>query len=113
MSQILRTVAAVGIRPEALETYLDLHRQQPDAMRQAMRSAHIQSYRMYLLRSQNVVISVSERDAATLVADRRQIDNDPIMQEWLRTCRAMQVALPGERSEPPSLWSALPEVYAL
>jgi len=36
-----------------------------------------------------------------------------VMQEWLRTCRAMQVALPGERSEPPSLWSPLPEVYTL
>ena len=113
MSQILRSVAAVGIRPEALETYLELHRQQPDAVRRAMRAAHIQNYRMYLLRSQNVVISVSERDAATLAADKRQMDNDPIMQDWLRTCRAMQIALPGERNEPPSLWAALPEVYTL
>lgn len=113
MTQIIHNVAAVGIRPDELETYLELHRQQPDAVRQAMKAAHILSYKMYLLRSQNLVISVSSRDAASLVTDRKQMDNDRAMQEWLRTCRAMQLALPGERNEPPSLWSALPEVYAL
>ena len=113
MTQVVHNVAAVGIRPETLETYLELHRQQPDAVRRAMQAANILSYRMFLLRSQNLVISVSSRDATTLAADRRRMDGDPVMQEWLRTCRAMQVALPGERSEPPSLWSPLPEVYTL
>ena len=113
MTQILRSVAAVGIRGDALPAYLELHRQQPDAVREAMLRAHILTYRMYLLRSQNLVISVSERDAATVVEDKRQMDNDPIMQAWLKTCRAMQIALPGENNQPPSLWSPLPEVYSL
>ena len=48
-----------------------------------------------------------------MVEDKRRMDNDPVMQDWLKTCRAMQIALPGERNEPPSLWSPLPEVYSL
>jgi L-rhamnose mutarotase len=113
MTQIIRSVAAIGIRPDALSTYLDLHNQQPEAVRDAMRAAHINSYRMYLLKSQNIVISVSERDASTLAADKVRLSSDPLYQDWVRTCRAMQVALPGEAQEQPSLWSALPEVYSL
>ena len=113
MTHILRSVAAVGIRGDALPAYLELHRHQPDAVREAMLRSHILTYRMYLLKSQSIVVSVSERQAATVIEDRRQMNNDPVMQDWLKTCRAMQIALPGERNEPPLLWSPLPEVYSL
>ena len=113
MTNILRSVAAIGIDPASLESYLEVHRQQPDAVRLAMREANILSYRMSLLRSQNMVISVSERQADTLDADRARLAADPVMREWLATCRPMQRHLAGERQEPPSLWAPLPEVYTL
>jgi L-rhamnose mutarotase len=113
MKRLIRSVSAVAIVPDVLETYLELHARQPDAVRAAMRAANIEEYRMYLLRSQNIVISVSERVAATATADALRMAQDPVMIDWLTTCRAMQARLPGERHQPPSLWSPLPEVYAL
>ncbi len=103
MTQIIHNVAAVGIRPDALETYLELHRQQPDSVRQAMKAAHILSYRMYLLRSQNIVISVSSRDAATLAADRRQMDNDPASAGVAAYVSRHAARIARERNDPPSL----------
>jgi L-rhamnose mutarotase len=113
MTQLLRSVAAVGIDPARLEEYLEVHRNQPEAVRRSMQEAGIASYRMHLIRSRAIMVAISERRADTLAADKQRMALDPVMHEWLATCRAMQLRLEGERSEAPSLWSPLPEVYAL
>lgn len=97
---IQRSGAVVSLRPEDVEEYCKLHANPWPEVMAANRLAGLTNYSIFLLREKNLLFSYNEYRGADRAADAANLAADPVMQEWWRRCRPMQVpivATTGER----------------
>ena len=67
---------------------------------EANRQAGLTNYSIFLLREKNLLFSYYEYRGEDRAADTARLNANPIMQEWWRLCRPLQVpiiATTGER----------------
>jgi L-rhamnose mutarotase len=99
----------IGIKPEQIDAYKQLHAAANPGVRDLLEKAHIKNFSIfirqlddgkpYLFGYYEYSGDNYEEDTARFSAERRN-------QDWLRITDAMQVPLRGERS-----WSIMEEVY--
>jgi len=92
-SSITRIGAAVGIRPEALETYRQLHANPwPEVLAENSKAGR-SNYSIFLLPQKNLLFSCYEYSGHDRAADAARMAQNPVMQEWWSRCRPAQIPL--------------------
>jgi len=90
---ITRIGAAVGIRPEAIETYRALHANPwPEVLAENTKAGRT-NYSIFLLPQKNLLLSYYEYSGQDRAADAARMAENPVVQEWWGRCRPCQVPL--------------------
>ena len=90
---VRRIGAVVGLRPDAVEEYCRLHAQAWPEVLAANRQAGITNYSIFLLREHNLLFAYQEYRGEERAADRAKLAANPVMQEWWRLCRPLQMPI--------------------
>jgi L-rhamnose mutarotase len=88
---IRRSGAVVGLRPDAVEEYCRLHAEAWPEVLAANRLAGLSNYSIFLWREKNLLFAYNEYRGEDRAADAAKMAANPVMQEWWRRCRPMQV----------------------
>jgi L-rhamnose mutarotase len=90
---VKRVGAAVGIRPESIETYRRLHADPwPEVLAENTRAGR-SNYSIFLLPQRNLLLSYYEYRAPDRAVDASGIGPNPVLSHWLSLCRPCQVPL--------------------
>jgi len=90
---IRRSGAVVGLRPDGVEEYCRLHAQAWPEVVAANRLAGLTNYSIFLLREKNLLFSYNEYRGEDRAADAAKLAANPVVQEWWRRCRPLQVPI--------------------
>lgn len=82
--------AAVGIRPEAIEPYRQLHDAIWPEVVAANHQAGLRRQSIFLLRERGLLFSYGEYAGADRAADMARLAENPVMQRWWSHCRPLQ-----------------------
>ena len=99
MSRLFTTssnLSLVKLQPDAVEEYCRLHAQAWPEVLAANQQAGMTNYSIFLLREKNLLVSYHEYRGADRAADRAKLAANPVMQEWWRLCRPLQVPVTTE-----------------
>lgn len=107
--QPLRLGSAVGISPECLERYRELHANPWPEVTRLTQESNIRNYSIFFLPSHNLAFSYSEYIGQNRAADREKMASHPIMQEWWAQCRPCQVPLVSQSGG--RRWSDLETIF--
>ncbi|MEN2738386.1 L-rhamnose mutarotase [Microbacterium sp. X-17] len=99
----------IGIKPERLSEYRELHRNAWPEVLDGLASVGIRNYTIYVYEPAMLLFSTWEYAGENLAADLERLLLLPRMQEWTDLCAPMQNALP-TRSEG-EWWQRLPEIF--
>jgi len=109
MNGVMKIGTAVGIRPEHIDRYCELHANPwPEVLAQN-RNAGLSNYSIFLLRQRNLLFSYYERAGADRPRGAERAAANPVMQEWWRLCRSFQVPL--VPAEGPRLWADMERIF--
>jgi L-rhamnose mutarotase len=102
-----RVGQVIGIKPEKIQEYEELHRAVwPDVLA-TIHACNIQNYSIY--RHEDRLFSYFEYTGDDYEADMATMAGDPKTQEWWSLTAPMQDALPGRG--PNDWWTPIPEVF--
>jgi L-rhamnose mutarotase len=90
---VVRVGAVVGIRPESVGLYRELHANPWQEVRDEIRRAGISNYSIFHMREMNLLFSYYEYRGNDRAADAQRMALNPAMQEWWKLCRPCQVPL--------------------
>jgi L-rhamnose mutarotase len=110
MNGVMKIGTAVGIRPEHIDRYCELHANPWPEVLAENRNAGRSNYSIFLLRQRNLLFSYYERTGP----DQRgtagsTAGGSPVMQEWWNLCRSFQVPL--VPAEGPRLWADMERIF--
>jgi L-rhamnose mutarotase len=108
---IQRMGMVVGVRPEKVELYKDLHASPWPEMNAALSAANIHNYSIYLREPQNLLFGYWEYTGADYAADMKVLGELSISKKWLALTDPCQVKLTG--AGPDEWWSFMPEIFHL
>jgi len=109
MNGVMKIGTAVGIRPEHIDRYCELHANPWPEVLAENRNAGRCNYSIFLLRQCNLLFSYYEQTGADRPGGAERVAVNPVMQDWLRLCRSYQVRLvPGEG---PRLWADMERIF--
>lgn len=102
-----RIGSAVGISPAHVAPYLDLHKNVWPDVQEALTAAHMSNYTIFYLKEKDALFSYHEYSGTDRDADRRILNENLRVQEWLKLCREYQTPL---SSQPGTgrVWTDLP-----
>lgn len=103
----VRYGSIIGIRPEMIERYEELHRNVPSAVLRTISDCNIVNYSIFRYRDQ--LFGYFEYTGEDYEADMRKIAADPATQQWWAICGPMQVQTPDKVDG--SWWTPIPEVF--
>ena len=101
----------IGIRPEKIQLYKDLHAQPWPEMDAALKAANIRNYSIYLREPENLLFGYWEYTGADFDADMRILDGLAVSKKWLALTDPCQKRLESAREG--EWWSTMPEIYHL
>lgn len=107
--KLLRVGASVGIRPELVNRYCDLHADAWPEVREQIRDCNIRNYSIFLLRERNIAFSYYEYVGSDRAADTARMAANPVVQRWWRECRPCQLPLTAVQGE--RLWTGMDQVF--
>ena len=109
MSELRRFGMVIGVRPERLEEYRELHADSHPGVRDLLHAAHMRNFSIYLQRlpdGHHYLFGYYEYDGTDYAADMARLAAEPRNREWLARCGPMQIPLPGEPT-----WKQMERVY--
>jgi L-rhamnose mutarotase len=90
---LTRIGTVVGIRPEMVDTYRNLHANPwPEVVAENTRAGR-SNYSIFLLPQRNLLFSYYEYRGHDRAADAARMATNPVIQEWWALCRPCQVPL--------------------
>ena len=101
----------IGVRPEKLALYRDLHAQPWPEMNAALNTANIHNYSIYLREPENLLFAYWEYGGSDFAADMKHLDGLAISKKWLALTDPCQAKLAS--AGPDEWWSAMPEIFHL
>ncbi len=108
---VQRMAMVIGIRPEKVALYRELHANPWPAMNAALSAANIRNYSIYLREPENLLFGYWEYTGSDFAGDMRVLDQLAVSKKWLALTDPCQERL---KSAPESeWWSAMPEIYHL
>ena len=109
MSEIRRFGMVIGIRPQRLAEYRELHADSHPGVRDLLHAAHMRNFSIYVQRlpdGNHYLFGYYEYHGTDYEADMAKLAAEPRNQEWLAWCDPMQIPLPGEPT-----WARMERVY--
>jgi L-rhamnose mutarotase len=103
----VRYGSIIGIRPEMIERYEELHRNVPPGVLRTISDCNVVNYSIFRYRDQ--LFSYFEYTGEDYEADMRKMAADPATQRWWAICGPMQVQTPDKVDG--SWWTPIPEVF--
>ena len=101
----------IGIRPEKIALYKELHAHPWPEMDAALKAANIGNYSIYLREPENLLFGYWEYSGSDFAADMQALNESAVSKKWLALTdpcqRRLDSAAEGE------WWSAMPEIYHL
>ncbi len=108
---VQRMGMVIGVRPEKVALYKELHAHPWTEMNAALSAANIRNYSIYLREPENLLFGYWEYTGADFAADMRTLDALAVSKKWLALTDPCQERL---KSAPEGeWWSPMPEVYHL
>ena len=108
---VQRMGMVIGVRPEKLAEYKQLHATPWPEMDAALSAANIRNYSIYLRKPENLLFGYWEYAGTNHEADMKVLGGLAVTKRWLALTDPCQARLPSApRSE---WWSTMPEVYHL
>ena len=102
-----RIASVIGLPPESIERYEELHAAVWPAVLERISASHIVNYSIY--RYRELLFSYMEYDGNDFEADMAAMSADPATQEWWAVCKPLQS--PVEDLEEGEWWKDLPEIF--
>ncbi len=99
-----RYAQIIGIKPDRLEVYKQLHLAVWPAVLKKIADCNIRNYSIFL-HSTDMLYAYFEYVGNDFDGDMAKMAADPITQEWWAICKPMQVPVQGES------WHTLDEVF--
>ena len=102
----------IGLRPEKVAEYRQLHAAVWPGVLKMIKECHIQNYSIYLRTledGQPYLFSYFEYTGADFAADMAKMAADPTTQRWWSFCEPCQQPLPDRG--PGEWWAAMDEVF--
>ncbi len=106
---VMRQGMVIGVNPEKLEEYKELHANPWQEVDSMLKAANIQNYSIYL--KDNLLFGYWEYTGTDYDADMKMLGEHPKVKEWLTLTDPCQVPL--ESREEGEWWSMMEEVYHL
>ncbi len=106
---MVRVGMVIGIRPERLGEYRDLHADNHPGVRDLLAAAGIRNFSIFLVEmpdAQHYLFGYYEYTGSDYQADMERLSGEPRNQQWIAMTAPMQIPLPGE-----SEWRHLEQVY--
>ena len=101
--------SVIGIRPEKLEEYKQLHAAVWPKVLEQIRRSHIRNYSIYLREPENLLFSYFEYCGSDFEGDMSRMAEDPETQSWWAVCTPCQEPLASRK--PNEHWAAMEEVF--
>jgi L-rhamnose mutarotase len=101
----------IGVRPERLAVYKELHAQPWPEMNAALSAANIGNYSIYLREPENLLFGYWEYAGTNYAADMKALGERAITKKWLALTDPCQAKLPTAKED--EWWSFMPEIYHL
>ncbi len=109
MGKVQRFGSVIGVRPEKLEYYKQLHAAPWPEINAMIKACNIRNYSIYY--KDGLLFSYYEYVGDDYEADMAKMADDPKTQEWWAECKPCQQPL--ETRAPGEWWADMPEVYHL
>ena len=101
----------IGVLPEKLALYKDLHANSWPEMNAALSAANLRNYSIYLREPENLLFGYWEYAGADYQADMKALGEKPITKKWLALTDPCQTKLASAR--PNEWWAFMPEIFHL
>lgn len=104
----MRVGMVIGLRPERMEEYKELHADSNPGVRDLLRKYNVRNFSIFLHRIDGKwhEFGYYEYTGDDFEGDMARMDAEPRTREWLKVCDPMQLPLEGEES-----WAVMDEVY--
>jgi len=106
-----RMAMVIGVRPEKLAEYKELHANPWPEMNAALTAANIRNYSIYLREPENLLFGYWEHTGTDYAADMRGLNRLAIAKQWLALTDTCQARPPTARDS--EWWSSMPEIFHL
>jgi L-rhamnose mutarotase len=107
-TQVKRVGMVIGIKPEKITEYKELHADSNPGVRDLLTKYHMRNFSIYLheIDGKYYEFGYYEYTGNDFEADMAKLADEPRNKEWLSICDPMQVPLKGYKS-----WAEMEEVY--
>jgi L-rhamnose mutarotase len=104
-----RMAQLIGVRPDKIQTYVDVHRAVwPDVLAM-IAECNIRNYSIFLRQPENLLFAYFEYHGSDFAADQAKMAADPRTQEWWEITNPLQQQLPS--TNPGDWWATADEVF--
>jgi L-rhamnose mutarotase len=105
---VKRVGMVVGIKPEVIGKYKELHADSNPGVRDLLAKYHMRNFSIFLQKIDGkwYEFGYYEYDGDNFEADMAKLDSEPRNKEWLKICDPMQIPLPGAKG-----WTQMERVY--
>jgi L-rhamnose mutarotase len=105
---VKRVGMVVGIRPDKLAEYKQLHADSNPGVRDILNKYHMHNFSIYLQQIDDkwYEFGYYEYTGTDFEGDMARMDQEPRTIEWLKVCDPMQIPLPGAKG-----WTIMNRVY--
>jgi len=97
----------IGVRPEKLTYYLELHQNPWPGVLQKIKECNIRNYSIFLL-DDHTLFAYFEYTGEDFEADMKRMASDPLTQSWWKETDPCQKSLSPDGSD---WWRSLPEIF--
>jgi L-rhamnose mutarotase len=111
---VKRYGSVIGLRPEKVEEYKQLHAAVWPEVLKMIKQSHIQNYSIYLRKlddGRHYLFSYFEYTGTDFAADMAKMATDPTTQKWWAVCKPCQQPL--DNRAPDEWWANMEEVFHL
>jgi L-rhamnose mutarotase len=108
---VQRMGMVIGIKPEKLEEYKQLHANPWPEMSAALTEANIRNYSIFLKEPENLLFGVWDYAGSDYEGDMRKLGDKDVTKRWLALTDPCQVPLPSATSG--EWWSFMETVFQL
>ena len=112
--KVARYGAVIGVRPEKLEYYKELHANPWPTVNQALKEANVRNYSIYLTRFDDgnwYLFSYLEHTGGNFEADMKKLGENREVRRWLKETDPCQFGLKNRQEG--EWWKSMEEVYHL
>ena len=99
----------IGIQPEHIEEYKQLHADCWPAIREGLRQCQIHNYSIWLHEGENLLFGYWEYHGDDFEADMQRMAADPVTQRWWDLCSPCQRPVATRKSG--EHWSQMEQVF--